>query len=546
MWCMNAETLSRNLLILSEGMPPVPKFDSPELCSGWFESTAYRGYWALGEKGKQEARLKKVVEITQESLKTEMEKYASALDSYQSSLWLKSQGVAQELEEIDYAKRVLCQFYNAIFPVIRDRIWPNLAAFCTKIEGYSSKDNSALWIKYHLTMLSGEKLFRILAWEKRINLPLPHAHLFQLASGKGEISKKKIGHIQNFLNRWPKEQGAALHNVLREVHSLWKSRRPHELQPLADFECRLFQLNNSLLLQPDDKYIQWIQQVIKTKKIGEYELESCLLETDYQTIFSIKDNLEKVLIIGKNGAMLGMQESAHRASSEIADSPKRARLLEYHGDFLIREHLPYNLAAYSWQSVGSNWNSEEKKLFNLIKEMVKTMIRERYTPHLLDARELYFSLGKTPKLRSLITMTRDHFRYVLIEKCLFDMEHEGAFQFIMKYSGMKKEDQFKFFRAVVQGEVFPDNYETSTTLRMNYKIMDEEAKKRENQLRQGVRDILKISWEKIVREKIGPNYKEEERMKFHKFFWDSYVKTGAAAFLHPQVGSRAILAFTSS
>ena len=536
---MNAGILSKNLLILSEGSPLVPKFDTLELCSGWFETNAYRGYWALGKEGEQETRLRGVVKVTQRFLEKEMKEYTEALETYQSSLWLKCQGVAQKVENIDRAQRFLCQWHGSIFPVIQGRIWPNLAAFCERIEEYSGKDNSAFWLKYHVTMLSGEKLFRILEWEKRINTHLPHAILFQLASDKGEISKKKICLIQDFLKRWPKEKGFALHDVLQEVHSLWKSRSPQGLQPLAEFECRLFKLDCPILLQPDGRYLRWAQKVMKTMRVGEYELESCLLETEHQSIFSIKDVSKKVLVIGKNGAMLGMQEAAHRASLEIADSPKRARLLEYHGDFLIREHLPHNLAAYSWESTVDDWTKEEKKLFRLITRMVETMISERYTPHLLDARELYFSLGKTPMLRSLITMTRDQFRYVLIEKCLFDMEHEGAFRLIMKNSGMQKEAQFTFFRAVVQGEIFPDSHETSTlTLRSDYKIMDPEAKIREIKLRQEVRDMLKLSWESL-----DPNLKAEGKMKFCKCFWDIYTQTAAAAYLHPQVGVRAIKKF---
>ncbi|NGX42445.1 MAG: hypothetical protein K940chlam7_00725 [Chlamydiae bacterium] len=292
-----------------------------------------------------------------------------------------------------------------------------------------------------------QQMQKIIDLEGHLHEPLPLSIMVKLAT-LNELEKEEKRTLDNWVSKLKKLETkikiGPFHDALRAiVYS--SSDKELDAVNLANLE---FILSKELLLfqHEDPEHVKWRSSLKKggsvdcngNKIILGEQLGRKLSGVDNDIFFSIQDDPENVVRIGKNRAILGLEK---RFSEFYKSGARSAEFLEIddEGRCAIVERLQDPVA-----------QDEPEEIARPIAGAVKWMVQENGTPRNLSPTQFMFN--KEKQLRSVKLRLLGNFDYIALEKFIYACakEDRNIFHYMMTQSDLYSHHYRKFYRKMLK------------------------------------------------------------------------------------------------
>jgi hypothetical protein len=287
------------------------------------------------------------------------------------------------------------------------------------------------------------------------------------------------------------------------------------------------------------------------------ELESEKIEGNQNRVFLLKDAPTKVLISGKNTAILGLKHYI-ADSAEVAAAIRYPEIYEINtgtyfedqfqksqegikltGTIALVKRLTIPLSSLTLKTGNSLSREDEWKLRPIVGQ-IKWLIEEDITPTNMDLRYLLFNEeeeygAEEPTLTLYTTKPTGVtlFRYHVLEQFAWEACHgnQMVFKIILQHSTLGVHRQRDFYRDVVQSHLKDEDLSPKRIAALSrHAIIDPEIIKRGEELL----EFVKTSLKKIIK-KIHKTHKRNSSTQIEalvkEIFLSEYLKQQAVSFL---------------
>lgn len=499
---LSLANLSFNLKSLSVGMEEcpsnplkslVPSFSGKTIYSKGFRKSVFQLLWKIDacvrDRFSQERALLLALSLTQKAVIAHTDRLGREIKvsekcfekAKQFSHWTR-----QEERDLLKARKVQIEMQNFLSPILKRGVFPNLLQIQAlydqpRLSPLKFQTNKWIELKNHLK--ESHHHLKILKLQESVKGGITSIRGLYVLHRKEALTAEENRSLKQWVLEVNKanEAGSRLkrfffrkkplrvHQFHSTLLSLVRQFNQGASEPKVDsshLEWELKQLGVKLFSQVDPKQMAFRKRASSTKEIRYFDgEEEKVIQLDQliqgeiglsdELVFTLKDQ-HSLLVLPKNGAELGIEERESQYVENRVEIPKRLeiKLLDSKGRFKIIERGDFSLQNIQWDSLKDK--KCEKKIIQLFRGMIKTMVEESYTPKELSLKTLLLiNTNDTPEIRTTKVLKRDFFDFKKLRDLSFEFSQNrlSVFKRLIKRSSLPEHHYSLLFKEILDNSL---------------------------------------------------------------------------------------------